>query len=105
MNISIGNTAGELCIKRTLKPVNWLFQLCDVSINEINVSATIMSFPIHSKNGRQKVNTSNTACFLSKMLGETSAKNIHSMFIFRNVDTVLQISAISMLPPPLIPSH
>jgi len=52
--------------------VNWLFQHCDVSINETNVSATFVSFPIHSKNGRQKVNTSNTACFLSKVLGETS---------------------------------
>jgi len=52
--------------------VNWLFQRCDVSINEINVSATFMSFAIHSKNGRQKVNTSNTASFLSKVLGETS---------------------------------
>jgi len=79
-NISTGNTAHQLCTKRTLKPVNWLFQHCDVSINEINVSATVMSFPIHSKNGRQKVNTSNTACFLSKVLSETSAKK-HSQYV------------------------
>jgi len=52
--------------------VNWLFQHCDVSINEINVSATFMSFAIHSKYIRQKVNASNTACFLSKVFCETS---------------------------------
>jgi len=40
-----------------------------------------MSFLIHSKNSRHKINTCDTVCFFNKVLSEAS-KNNHKIFTF-----------------------